>query len=215
MTPRSIVIAICALVSIPLSAQNSRFELTGMVVRSESIESSELADEALLELDSAEGFGAGVAWFWSENVATELAAARISTPATLRFTTPPVDSFELGDVEITPVTLMLRYHFAPSGFIDPYIGAGAAYVMLDKFEGGAGLGEIGLDRITIEDEYGYAANAGISIRITPSIRLRLDGRYLAIETETRARFTGDPEETDPVDIEIEPLLISAGVSFRF
>ena len=69
---------------------------------------------------------------------------------------------------MTPLTGVLQWHFAPAGFIDPYIGAGAAYVLFDNVNG---YGNLGVDKINFKDDVS-SSNACL-IRHAP----RIYGRY--------------------------------------
>jgi len=86
----------------------------------------------------------------------------------------------------------------------PYIGGGVAYV-----SGEAGsIDEDELESVDLENELEFLANAGINIGFTQGFALFVDGKYILYE----ARGEGDAEEDA---LELNPLIISGGVKFRF
>lgn len=191
------------------------FEVSASAVWSGFSGSGELTPEAELEFDGAAGLGAGVAVHWTDHFSTELAAARINTDTTFRFVTPPAAELEIGELEMTPVTLVARWRFMPGGFVEPYIGAGGAYVMLGEISASSGLTELGLDRIDFEEAWGLAANAGVSLRIAENLRIGIDAKVLRVESDTRARYGGEEEDSQAVAVTMDPLVVSMGVAFRF
>lgn len=85
--------------------------------------------------DTGGGVGAGVAWFFSDNVALEAKVAGLATR--VRATTVGSDfgaTFDLGYAKIYPVTAVLQWHPLQNGAIRPYLGVGAAYIILPDVE---------------------------------------------------------------------------------
>lgn len=158
------------------------------------------------DFDSGDGFGVAVNWFWTDRLSTELSASALRTRAGLALDGERV--VDLGSMDLTPISLTLQFHLAPRSALDPYLGVGAAWVLADDLES-QDLRELGLDRIEIDDELTYVLNAGVGVRLTRSFGLYLDGKYFALEPATRA-----PGEEE-VDLEINPLVVSAGVRLRF
>ena len=163
--------------------------------------------DAELSFDSNIGFGASANIFWTERVSTEIAAYAVDADTTLSF--PGGPDFDLGPLELTPITGTLQFHFAPRSTISPYLGVGVAHVLSNEFSSDdLDLLEIG--EIDVDDETTWLANAGLSFSITPSFGIILDAKYFPFEPATRA--AGDTED---LDIEINPLLLSAGLRLRF
>ena len=110
-----------------------------------------------------------------------------------------------------PITGILQFHLAPNGFIDPYIGGGAAYVLFDDIED---IGLDDLDRIDFKDDVGFVVNAGVGIRLGNRFGIVLDGKYVPIEADATAINLGATEEDD-TRVDISPIIISAGLHFAF
>jgi outer membrane protein len=159
------------------------------------------------EFESGDGFGVSVNWFWGKRVSTELSASALTLDAGLNVDGVP--TFDLGSVDLTPIALTLQFHFARDSVIDPYVGAGAAWVLADDLESNdLDLLEIGA--IEVDDEITYVLNAGLGVRLTRNFGLYLDGKYIPLEPATRA-----PGDEEDLDLEINPLIFSAGLRFRF
>jgi outer membrane protein W len=168
-------------------------------------------DGSETDFESGDGFGVAVNWFWGQRFSTELSASALTMDAGLLL---PVDAgepflFDLGSVDLTPITATLQFHFARDSFIDPYVGVGAAWVMADDLESDD-LDQLGVGPIEVNDEVTYVLNAGFGVRLTNFFGLYLDGKYIPLEPATRA--IGDEED---IDLEINPLIVSAGLKFRF
>lgn len=157
--------------------------------------------------ESGDGFGVSINWFWGRNLSTELSASALTMDAGLDFDGSPL--VDLGSIDLTPISLTLQYHFARDSVIDPYLGVGAVWVMAEDLES-ADLDLLGLGPIEVDDEFGYLVNAGLGVRLTQMLGLYLDAKYMPLEIATRA--AGDDFD---VDVEIDPMIISAGLRIRF
>lgn len=159
------------------------------------------------EFESGDGVGVSANLFWGKRVSTELSASKLTLDAGLNVDGVP--TFDLGSVDLTPIALTLQFHFARDSVIDPYVGAGAAWVLADDLESNdLDLLEIGA--IEVDDEITYVLNAGLGVRLTRNFGLYLDGKYIPLEPATRA-----PGDEEDLDLEINPLIFSAGLRFRF
>lgn len=158
--------------------------------------------------DAATGFGASANIFFGDRLSAEFAIANVTAEASGR--RRAVGGFT-GDVDMMPVTAVLQFHFAPNGFIDPYVGGGAAYVLFDDFETN---GISNLDRIDIEDDVGFAINAGLGFRLGGRFGANIDAKYVPLEANATAVNVGSGDETEG-RFDVSPIIISAGVSLRF
>jgi outer membrane protein W len=142
------------------------------------------------EFDNGSGFGASVARQFG-SFSGELAVFRLSSEG--RIVEDGVNVFDLGDVEITPVTAMLRYHFGHF-----YAGAGAAYVMASDVDG-----------TEIDNETTGVFGAGITYDFSPRWGVALDARYMPLT------LGGNPEPDERIEASLDPLVVSAGIRARF
>ena len=159
------------------------------------------------EFEDGKGYGLSVNRFFSPMLSVELSAFSIRNEAALLVN--GVEAISLGNVNLMPITLGAQLHLAGRSRIDPYVGGGAALVLArDMFSPDLEAGGIG--RLELEDKFTYYANAGIGITIAGGFGIVIDGRYLAYETATHSTTTGIEQ-----DLDLTPLLLSAGLRFRF
>lgn len=197
--------------SFPLVAQERFFDLTGNFVWMDPTGDGafeDLQDPADIEFDPSTGYGIAANIFFGERVSAEFAVSRVKPETTLNRRRAAFAT--AGDIEMMPVTAVLQYHFAPNGFIDPYVGGGAAYVIFDDIDEN---GLEGINSIDFDDDVGFAVNAGLGIRLSERLGLTIDGKYVPLESNARAIVIGGDESEGRVDI--SPIIISAGLSLRF
>lgn len=167
-----------------------------------------LLDEGVeTRFESGDGFGVSVNWFWGQRLSTELSASALTMDAGLDLDGEPL--VDLGSVDLTPIALTLQFHVARDSVIDPYLGVGAAWVLADDLES-TDLDLLEIGTIDVDDEITYVLNAGLGVRLTRGLGLYLDGKYIPFEPATRA--VGDAED---VNLEITPMVFSAGLRLRF
>lgn len=156
------------------------------------------------------GYGVGANVFFGDAISLELTASRVRPKANL--TTAGFASNN-NRVNMVPLTAVLQWHFAPNGFIDPYIGGGAAYVLFNDINGAKGPVHIGVSRIKFKDDAGFAADAGLSIRFGSNMDIHGDVKYVPLKSSATAVFVTGP--TSETRVKINPVIATAGVGFRF
>jgi outer membrane protein len=192
------------LAAAPLAAQDRPVDWTLWASMSD-IGSNELG-EFTVENDDGFGLGLSANFFLSQRFSAELAVFALRSDADMTF---DQFEFELGEVDIIPVTLGLQFHFVRESRWDPYIGAGGAWVSASDFESDD-LDSLGIGAIDIDDEFTWFANAGLGYRFGDQIGLALDVRYIAYEPTTTSTVTGASE-----DFDLSPLMVSLGLRARF
>jgi opacity protein-like surface antigen len=144
------------------------------------------------DIENGRGFGASIARQFG-SFSGELAVFRLSSEGRILENGQSV--FDLGDVELTPVMAMVRYHVGSH----LYVGAGAAYVMTDDIDG-----------TEIDSETAAVFGAGITYDFSPRWGVALDARYLPLSVGGRPS-----EEDERVEANLDPLIVSAGLRVRF
>lgn len=120
---------------------------------------------------------------------------------------------DLASTWVLPPTLTAQYHFAPSGHIRPYVGAGINYTVFwnekasDRLEAA-----VGPTRVHMKDSIGWAAQAGIDVDISPRIFVNLDVKY--IDIDTRVHLDTAAAGTQRVDLGLDPLVFGIGLGLR-
>jgi outer membrane protein W len=195
-----------------LTAQGRANEL-GVFVSLPQFDSTSFEDEEEpdlgLELDFDENVGYGVSYnrYWTDHLSSEFTAQRLSGDIQVNVTGGPATiTVDAGDIEMDVLSAGLQWHFGGASRFDPYIGGGVAYV--------SGEADVLADpevdpeeteNVDLDSETTWLANAGINFRLTDAFSLNADAKYIAYEPEDDA---GD-------SLDINPLVFSAGVKFRF
>lgn len=164
-------------------------------------------DESKIAFDNGEGFGVSFNHFWTPKLSTEFSATALSHEGEVTINGTP--AFDLGSLDLIPLTATVQLHFARSALLSPYIGAGVSYVMADDMES-ENLEAVGIDRIETDSKVGWVAQAGLNIGLTPRFAVAVDAKYIAYSPDSAT--PGDPES---VPLELDPLVFSAGVKFRW
>lgn len=171
----------------------------------------DLADPAELDIEADLGYGLAANIFFGDRISAEFAVARVESETEVTRRRAVAGSGPGGTLTFQPVTAVLQFHFAPNGFIDPYVGAGAAYVLYDFSES---QGVHNLDEIDLKDDVGLAINAGLGIRLGQRFAINIDGKYVPIESDATAVVIGS-NNVRSGQVEVSPIIISAGLSLRF
>jgi len=194
---------VLSLLLLPLAAAAQSNEL-GIFISTSQFDDSELSDgidTVDVEFDEDMGYGVLYNRYWFGGFSTEFAYQRLGADLTVSFEDIAADA---GDLDLDILSGTAQFHFARGGLISPYIGGGVAYI---SGEAGA-IDEEEIESVDLENELEFLANAGLNLNLGRSFGLFLDGKYILYE----ARGEGDDED-DALDI--NPLIISGGVKFRF
>jgi outer membrane protein W len=155
------------------------------------------------------GGGIALSRAWSPNWSTELAVAaqRESGLFTTFFSLNPsgaaVPVTQRRDFSVYPVDLTTQYRFLNSSRWTPYVAAGARYIgapQSARVEITPGLGNLVGTGWHLQERRSVEAGAGLSVRITPRVGLRVDAMRL---------LRSDGVNYDPL------LRTSFGVNFHF
>jgi outer membrane protein len=120
---------------------------------------------------------------------------------------------KLASTWVLPPTLTAQYHFNPRGGVRPYLGAGLNYTIFWNEKASKGLETaVGPTSVHMKDSFGWAAQAGIDIDITPRIFMNLDVKY--IDIDTRARLATTAAGIQSVKIHLDPLVAGIGFGIR-
>lgn len=160
------------------------------------------------ELDSEDGTALGLSANYGLNrwFSVEGSVFALRSDTTLGFEDASLD---LGSVDLVPFTLGAQIHLLGESRFDPYVGAGAAYVIADDLNSND-LDTLGLGRIELDNELTYYVNAGIGVRLAGGFGLTVDGRQIQYEPSSRSTATGVEQ-----DLELSPRLLSIGLRLRF
>jgi outer membrane protein len=207
------LILVVLLFSTPMYAADRFFDVTGWASwvdpNSEGTFDVNSTDRFDVNFDGTLGYGAGVNIFFGDRISTELSVIRVQPEASLAVRGRAVRTAAV-DVEMIPITAVLQWHFAPNSRIDPYIGAGAAYITFGDVDSPADLGDISVGEVD-SDYLGLVVNGGVSIGLSDRFAIVGDIKYVP----TGASATGFLQDGTKTTIDINPVIASAGLSIRF
>lgn len=201
MIKRGIIVLFVVLLPFTAKAQNNEL---GVFISTSQFEDGEIEDAGdVFDVEFSEDMGVGVLYnrYWGNSFSTEFAYQRLGADLTLSLGDVAADVAEL-DLDVLSATAQI--HFARGSMISPYIGGGAAYV---SGEAGA-IDQEEFESTDFENEIEFLANAGLNVGLGRSLAIFLDGKYILYE----ARGEDDPDDTS---LDINPLIISGGLKWRF
>ena len=137
-------------------------------------------------------------YFFDENWAAELILGTAKHNV-------DVEDTDLGHVWLLPPTLNLQYHFDAGG-VSPYLGAGVNYTIFYGVDAGD---VVDLD---YENSFGFSFQAGVDIDLDEKWFINIDAKKILLKTDVDVD-TG--EGVLPVEVEINPFVVGAGVGLRF
>jgi outer membrane protein W len=210
MRIRLLALSLLALAALPTFAQSE----LGVFVNSSSLRSTDLSDadfRAKLKFDSKSGYGISYNHYISPSVSLEFSAQKVRGDANIEISDPVDVSLGLGSLDLNQYDAALQFHFAPRGFIDPYIGGGIARMQGGKLDLDADPSQgIPAERVDLEDKFTWLADAGIDLRVARSVAVNLSAKY----TSYKSSLDADPADAVQ-ELKIDPLTVSLGVRFRF
>lgn len=142
-----------------------------------------------------------VTYFFTDHIGAELIAAT----AKHSIDAGPAD---VGTTWILPPTLTLQYHFTPDKKFSPYIGAGLNYSWFYEEDA-----DTGFNSLDVEGGVGYALQAGFDYWINDNWGLNLDVKYIDLDVDVDVNLGAVAQSAN--DVELNPVIVGAGVSYRF
>lgn len=203
MIKRTVLLFALSLVLFPLSAAAQMNDI-GIFISTSQFDDSEIDDAGDIfdvEFDEDMGYGVSYNRYWTNSFSTELAYQKLGADLTVSFEDIAADA---GDINLDILSATGQWHFAKGSMLSPYIGAGAAYISGDA----GSIDTEELEDADLENELEFLANAGIDLNLGRGFAVFLDGKYIAYEAR------GENDAADEA-LEINPLIISGGIKFRF
>ena len=212
-----VTFALMSVLAVPAFAADRFFELTGAAVwvdpsSSGTFNSTNPNQPFDISFHGKLGYGIAANIFFAHAMSLQLAGSEVQPEATFRVR-PSGTTTTGSKLKMIPLTAVLQFHLIPNGRIDPYIGAGAAYVLFDKLDNAVDVGSLGVHRINFKDDVGLALNAGLDIGLTRNFGITVDGKYVPLKSSATAVFVTGPDTTTKV--KINPVIFSAGLTLRF
>jgi outer membrane protein W len=203
------------LLATPVFAADRFFDLTGWATwvkpqSSNTFNSSTPNQPFDINFDGKLGYGAGVNVFLGDTWSIALDASEVKPDAKYGF---PGATLNQGRIKMIPITGVLQWHLIPKGVIDPYVGAGAAYIIFDNLQNVNDVGHVGVRQINFKDDAGLVVNGGIGFNFSPRIGITGDVKYVPLKASATAVFATGPNQSQK--IKINPVIASAGLTIHF
>jgi len=140
-----------------------------------------------------------VTYFFTDKIGAELIAA------TTQHEVDYSNNTNLGKTWLLPPTLTLQYHPLRGQDFSPYVGAGLNYSIFYSEETGTGYNDLEID-----GGFGYALQAGFDYWLSDHWGLNADVKKLWLDIDAKLN-----DGNIRADVDLDPWIIGAGVSYRF
>jgi outer membrane protein len=157
-----------------------------------------------------------ISYYLTKNIAAELILA-VGTRHSVSVSpgTGAVAAY-LGKVDLLPPTLTAQWHFNPDQTIDPYVGAGAAFVLgldrkltADATAAGLSTYPIRIDR----SAFGAVLQAGFDVNLQDKWLINFDVKKIWVNTDVKLDLGAGYTKIDNLDL--NPLVVSVGIGKKF
>lgn len=123
------------------------------------------------------------------------------------------EGVELGNVTYGPIVATAKYHVTAFGdSFRPYVGAGAAYTVIFSDTDSA------LKNFNVDGEFGAVLQGGVELDVADDQHVFIDVKKIFLDASGTAT-TFHPVSGAPLPatakVELDPLVITAGIGFRF
>lgn len=115
----------------------------------------------------------------------------------------------LGKARYAPLMLTASYKLGNFGGVVPYVGAGINYTWVMKATDGD------LSDFSVKSAWGPVIQAGVDIPIDKRWGIFLDARKVFVKTTGTGRIAALGSLPGRTDVKLNPLIVVAGVSYRF
>jgi len=161
------------------------------------------------KFDTGGGLGGGINLFFTDRVSLETKVAALESRLHLRRSGSDfVTVADLGYAQIYPITALLQWHMLEGTAIRPYIGAGVGYVIMRNIS----RQTFGLSGVKFDNPTGLVVDGGLELSLSKRWSVLGDARYTPIETRSNVTFVG---AGSTARVDVKPLVVSAGIAYRF
>lgn len=141
-----------------------------------------------------------ITYFLNEHWALELITATSEHSFTYSVT-----NGDLGEAMLLPPTLTLQYHPLSDQTFSPYLGAGVNYSYFYSEDAGTGFTDLEVD-----GGFGVALQAGADYWLNDNWGLNVDVKKVFLDVDAELNNGAITS-----DVELDPWIVGAGVSYRF
>ncbi len=176
-----------------------RAGIWGVFPKSDNL-SNVLGTGANIDVDNGYSLGLNITYMATPNIGIELIGAL-----------PFKHDINLGGTKVAstyqlPPTLMLQYHFMPTGTIHPYAGVGLNYTF---FWDEKTTGPLSGTKLSLDPSWGVAGELGIDIDVAPNWFVNGTVSYMDISSDAKVNGVGIGT------VNIDPWVVGLNVGTRF
>jgi outer membrane protein W len=201
MRTRLLLALALGILALPLFAQSNDIG----VWYSSSKLGSTMSEGAEVKFSSGHGYAASFNHFWIGSFSTEFAYTDLRNDGNLRFEGQNV--LDLGRLSTKVATGIAQWHMKRGGLVDPYVGAGLAYLKSGGLHT-SDLDQAGIGAVPIEKKWGWAANAGVTLNIGHGLSVAVDGKYVPYKPSSG-------QGSNTLELKLNPTILSGGLRVRF
>lgn len=207
MRPKLGVVALLALLAFPANAAEHRLDVTfwGSFVAPTGSNVVNEASNVKLDFHAGGGVGLSATCHFTDALRLELGGAFWRSHGELRLANTA--AADLGHLHAFPIFGLLQYHLV-SGPVTPYVGVGAAYVILENLHSGD-LDTLGSGVVTLDNKVAFVAQIGASANVFSTTSIVLDARYIPLSSDSTAASGGT------FGLRLNPLVVSMGLRAAF
>jgi outer membrane protein len=143
-------------------------------------------------------------YFLTDNIAFELIAA--TTEHDMRANGTTSGNLNLGQVTLLPPTLTAQYHFMSKQRFSPYVGAGINYTWFYDATAPGGT----VHNISYSDNFGTVLQVGFDYQIEDRWYFNFDIKQIYLHTDATIN-----NGAIKASVDLDPLLVGAGLGYRF
>lgn len=120
---------------------------------------------------------------------------------------------DIGEVKHLPPTVSAQYYFLDkNSAVQPYVGGGLNITVFFDEKAGADAKALGYDKLSLDESYGLAVQAGVDYTINNNMFVNASAMYAKIGTT--ATLTGSAGKLT-VDYDLDPMVYRLNFGYKF
>jgi outer membrane protein len=174
-----------------------------------------LGDNSKVSVDDDTQLGLTVEYMLNSNWGVEvLAATPFSHTASAKGGTLSTLTDDVADVKQLPPTVSAVYHFNNGEELQPYVGVGINYtVFFSEDLSSDTVAVLGDGNVELDDSWGLALQIGVDYHLNERWLVNASVRWIDIDTEATIKL--DSGSRVDVDVDIDPMVYSVMVGYKF